>query len=138
MVILHTALVTRRLHEGDDSAKVLGQAVFDIFCTDMDRSMRELGVGDMAVPKKMRRLGEAFYGRAAAYDAGLADASSDGLAKAIGRNVFSEDEVGEGARALAGYVVDAAAKLGGTPLTAFAEAALLFPDPDTYMAVAST
>jgi cytochrome b pre-mRNA-processing protein 3 len=39
----------------------------------MDASLRELGVGDLAVPKRMRAMGEAFYGRAAVYDAALVE-----------------------------------------------------------------
>ena len=55
-------------------AAELGQALFDRFCRDMDDSMREMGVGDLAVPRKMRRIGEAFYGRQAAYRAALCGA----------------------------------------------------------------
>ena len=43
----------------------LGQGVFDLFCRDMDASMREMGVGDLTVPRKMRRIGAAFYERQA-------------------------------------------------------------------------
>ena len=50
----------------------LGQGVFDRFCQDMDDNLREMGVGDLTVPKEMRRMGEAFYGRAQAYRAALA------------------------------------------------------------------
>ena len=50
----------------------VGQALFDHFCRDMDASLREMGVGDLAVPREMQRMGEAFYGRKAAYDAALA------------------------------------------------------------------
>ena len=50
----------------------LGQAVFDHFCSDMDANLREMGVGDMAVPRKMKAIAEAFYGRKRAYDAALA------------------------------------------------------------------
>ena len=48
----------------------LGQELFDLFCHDMDANMREMGVGDLAVPEEMRRVGEAFYGRQAAYQTG--------------------------------------------------------------------
>ena len=49
----------------------LSQALFDRFCEDMDANLREMGVGDLAVPKRMRAFGEAFYGRAVAYDLAL-------------------------------------------------------------------
>src|SRR6476660_9122950 len=70
MVILHSALVLRHLR-ADDAAKAVAQEVFDLFCADMDRSLRELGVGDLAVGKRMREMAGIFYGRADAYDNAL-------------------------------------------------------------------
>src|SRR5438105_12562141 len=75
MIVLHAALFFRRLRGESNADRALGQSVFDLFCRDMDHSLREIGVGDLAVPKHMLRLAEAFYGRAAAYD--LAIASDD-------------------------------------------------------------
>ena len=74
MILLHVALVFRRLNGGAErgSDRALGQAIFDLFCQDMDDNLREMGVGDLAVPRTMRRIGEAFYGRQAAYEAALA------------------------------------------------------------------
>src|ERR1700761_506939 len=61
MISLHLALVLRRLGTERD-AKVFSQALFDLFFKDMDRSLREMGAGDLAVPKKIRKMGEIFYG----------------------------------------------------------------------------
>src|SRR5262245_14569110 len=72
MVVAHLALLWRRLRDIDPEAKALGQELFDLFCTEMDRSFREMGVGDLAVPKRMRRMAEAYYGSAAAYENALA------------------------------------------------------------------
>src|SRR5262249_18838863 len=76
MIVLHLALVCRRLGraQGPDQApaRSVSQAVFDMFCRDMDHNLREMGVSDIGVPKKMRKLGEAFYGRLDAYDRALA------------------------------------------------------------------
>jgi cytochrome b pre-mRNA-processing protein 3 len=66
----------------------LGQKLFDAFCQDLDDNLREMGVGDLAVPKRMRRFGEAFYGRRAAYGAALAAAGTQELEKALARNIF--------------------------------------------------
>ena len=71
MIMLHTVLFLWRLEGEAPPVRRLGQALFDHFCRDMDASMREMGVGDLAVPRKMRRIGEAFYGRQAAYRAAL-------------------------------------------------------------------
>ena len=50
-----------------------------------------MGVGDTAVPKRMKKLGEAFYGRAHAYDAALDAGDEDALAAALGRNVIGQE-----------------------------------------------
>ncbi len=55
----------RRLGRGDDTAKAVGQGVFDVFCDEMDDALRELGVKDTSVGKRMRALAEAYYGRTA-------------------------------------------------------------------------
>src|SRR5215207_2071372 len=72
MIVLHTVLVLSRLEAEVTSARPLGQALFDHFCSDMDANLREMGVGDMAVPRKMKAIAEAFYGRKRAYEAALA------------------------------------------------------------------
>ena len=71
LIVLHLALVLDRLAEVP-ALRGLGQGIFDRFCQDMDHNLREMGVGDLTVPKQMRRMGEAFYGRAKAYREALA------------------------------------------------------------------
>ena len=107
MVLLHVVLLLRRLNEEPDGAPC-GQAVFDLFCQDMDDNLREMGVGDLAVPREMQRIGEAFYGRQAAYVGALASSDPQALVEVLKRNVL---EGGEGAEALAGYVRAAAEAL---------------------------
>src|SRR5262245_52557044 len=67
MIVLHAVLVLSRLEAEGASVRPLGQALFDHFCSDMDASLREMGVGDMAVPRKMKAIAGAFYGRRRAY-----------------------------------------------------------------------
>src|SRR3990172_4805977 len=62
MITLHTILLLDRLEGEPDAIRGLGQELFDAFCRDMDANLREMGVGDLAVPRKMRGIGEAFYG----------------------------------------------------------------------------
>src|SRR5512135_239165 len=76
LIVLHLVLAFDRLTQ-DPVLPRLGQGVFDRFCQDMDHNLREMGIGDLKVPKEMRRIGEAFYGRAQAYRAALA-ATADG------------------------------------------------------------
>src|SRR6478752_5177951 len=66
LLVLHIAFVLDRLAD-DPELRHLGQAIFDLFCKDMDHNLREMGVGDLSVPKEMQRIGEAFYGRAQAF-----------------------------------------------------------------------
>jgi len=111
MVVLHLMLISRRLQSGGEPARKVGQDVFDHFCRDMDKSLRELGVGDLSVPKHMRRVGEAYYGRAKAYEPGLSTANSEALAEAVARTVFPDDSQPEAAIGLAAYAVAAAGRL---------------------------
>src|SRR5436190_15734626 len=73
MVVLHVYLVFRRLALAGAVARAQGQEVFDLFIEDMDASMRELGVGDLSVPRKVRAMAEGYFGRAGVYDAALRD-----------------------------------------------------------------
>ena len=108
LLLLHLWMVLRHLGTLPGGAD-LSQALFDEFCADMDANLREMAVGDLAVPKKMQKVGEAFYGRAAAYDMALTD-SGEALALAISRNVLDGEHI-EQARRLAAYALKAMASL---------------------------
>src|SRR5690348_5864237 len=111
LLLLHLWMVLRRLRPIAGGVE-LAQALFDRFCADMDANLREMGVGDLAVPKRMRAFGEAFYGRSAAYDLALSD-SSDALAEALCRNIL-DGKTMENARRLASYTEAAIARLADT------------------------
>ncbi|MFL6832146.1 MAG: ubiquinol-cytochrome C chaperone family protein [Xanthobacteraceae bacterium] len=128
MIMLHTVLLLRRLEGEPPPIRALGQGLFDRFCRDMDDSMRELGVGDLAVPGNMRRIGEAFYGRQAAYREALAAADDERLAAALQRNVFAGASKHQPASELAVYVREAARRLAAQD--GFERAQLAFPDPE--------
>lgn len=130
MIVLHLVLVLRRLRVGQ-SPGPLGQQLFDRFCQDMDDNFREMGVGDLAVPKRMRRVAESFYGRAKVYEAALASGNAAALEDAVSRNVFGQAEPPLGARRLAAYMLDAAARLDARADDALGRAELDFPDPET-------
>lgn len=140
MIVLHLALVCRRLGrpEGLDqaSAQALSQDVFDMFCRDMDHNLREMGVGDLSVPKKMQKLGEAFYGRLEVYDRALAAGDDDELAGALARNVLGEGAPAGAARRLAAYVRAAAQCLDAAPIALLGDGEPGFPDPATTPALA--
>lgn len=132
MVVLHTILVCHRLKAGGEVERALSQDVFDAFLADMDRTLREIGVGDLSVPKKMKKIGAAFYGRAAAYDSGLAAPDDAALADALARNILDQGSGTGDPRhaALARYVRAAAVTLSQTPLDVLTRGELHFPAPD--------
>jgi cytochrome b pre-mRNA-processing protein 3 len=127
LLLLHTALVVGRLMR-EDEGKAAGQALFDLFCADMDDNLREMGIGDLSVPKHMKRVGEAFYGRTQAYEKALAAGDDTALIDAVGRNVYGGSG-GDAAQHLAAYIRRAAAQLELQPVAGIAAGSLTFPDP---------
>jgi cytochrome b pre-mRNA-processing protein 3 len=101
LLVLHLWMVLRRLGPASNPNR-LAQRLFDHFCSDMDANLREMGVGDLTVPKRMQKFGEAFYGRSTAYDAALAT-GHEALAQALCKNVLNGTRL-EQARQLAVYV----------------------------------
>lgn len=89
LVSLHVALLIRRLRRDEDArGPKLAQAVFDAMFADMDLNLREMGVGDLSVGKKVRQAWEAFHGRALAYETALDSPEDGALAAALARNVW--------------------------------------------------
>jgi cytochrome b pre-mRNA-processing protein 3 len=125
LLLLHLWMVLRRFRSVDGAAEV-SQALFDHFCADMDANLREMGVGDLAVPKRMQAFGEAFYGRGAAYDAAFAD--DEALALAFCKNVLNGEGM-ENARRLATYAKRMLAHLDRVDDAALLAAAWTFPAP---------
>jgi cytochrome b pre-mRNA-processing protein 3 len=127
LVLLHLWLVLRRL-KSVGSGTALSQALFDHFCTDMDDNLREMGIGDQAVPRRMRAFGEAFYGRTAAYDMALSE-GTEALAGALCRNVLDGERMGQ-ARQLAAYAEAAMADLARLDDATLLGGAWRFPLPE--------
>jgi cytochrome b pre-mRNA-processing protein 3 len=126
MLILHLWLVLRRL-QAVEGGNGMSQALFDRFCADMDDNLREMGVGDLTVPKRMQAFGEAFYGRSAAYDLAF-EAGDEDLAQALSKNVFNGEGL-DGARALAAYVRETSDVLTKLADEAVRKGAWTFPKP---------
>jgi cytochrome b pre-mRNA-processing protein 3 len=113
VLTLHVVLVLRRLRQLPTPADAIAQDLVDAFFRHLDGSLRELGVGDLGVPKRMKRLGEAFNGRSRAYDRDLDAAEDAALARTLARNVLGTDEPGHD---LASYARNAEAELAGIGL----------------------
>ncbi len=131
MIALHMVLLLNRLEGEGPDLRGLGQGVFDLFCADMDASMREMGVGDLAVPRKMRRIGAAFYDRQAQYRQALTAPEDGPLIDALARSVFDGALHSEGAVRLARYLRSAARALATQEAAAFARAGVRFPVPES-------
>jgi cytochrome b pre-mRNA-processing protein 3 len=129
LLVLHLALVLDRLAD-EPQLRELGQALFDHFCTDMDHNLREMGIGDLSVPKHMQRVGEAFYGRARAYRAGLANGSQQALVEALERNIYGQEANNRAAAArLAAYIRETVGELRAQPASQVLAGKITMLDP---------
>ncbi len=117
MISLHMALLFRRLrHEGAEATE-FSQAVLDLFFKDMDRSLREMGAGDLAVPKKIQKMGNIFFGLMTSLNEALDRDDRPGVEAVLTRNVFAESTPPHVAE-LAAYLFAEAAQLAGQPAEA--------------------
>ena len=112
---LHVVLVLHRLKGQGAAATEVSQGLFDTYLLALDDALREMGVGDLSVGKKMRKLGEAFYGRAKAYQVALEENDRAALTALIGRTVYA-DQNSAAADQLADYVQRSAALMAGARL----------------------
>jgi cytochrome b pre-mRNA-processing protein 3 len=153
LIVLHLVLVLGQSgppvgqdgRQADGAGRAIGQKLFDAFCRDLDDNLREMGVGDLTVPKRMRGFAEAFYGRQAAYLAALESPDPRELENALARNIFDEAKAGDEP----GY---GAVQIGALRLAAYVRAAIsqfeardqfeaelwrgqvIFPDPEAIPA----
>ena len=114
---LHVLLLTMRLRDEGGRGTEAGQELFDTYVSALDHALRELGVGDISVGKKMRKLGEALYGRMTAWEAALQAGDAAALAQSLARNVY-EDETSTHATALAEYALASRRALAGQAFAA--------------------
>jgi len=119
LIGLHAFLLIRRLRRLPPPGPALAQAVFDAMFSDMDINLRELGVGDLAVGKRVRVMWEAFHGRCAAYEAAMQEGDPATLAAALARNIWRGEAAG-GAPDLARLAFAQDRHLAGQPLSRLA------------------
>lgn len=92
LVCLHVGLLIRRLRAASDKqADALGQAVFDAMFADMDVNLREMGIGDLSVGKRVKMLWEGFHGRTTSYAEALDAQDAAALAGALERNIWVKE-----------------------------------------------
>lgn len=140
LIALHLWLEVTRLHRPAGGEETLAGAALDleerllaVHFADMDQALREMGVGDLGVGKKIKAMAQAFYGRAAAYDAAFEvlrqSGRADEVRAALDRNVYREAAPSEAAlNWLTDYAVAARRLMDGQALPALLEGRVLFPD----------
>ena len=125
MISLHLALLFRRLRAETGAQKEFSQAVFDLFFKDMDRSLREMGVGDLGVPKRIQKMGNIFFGLLAAMNDPMDQGDTVGLQAVLSRNVF-DGATGPHVEALAEYLLAEDRALAAQPVEAITGGSLNF------------
>lgn len=103
MIVLHASLLFRRLKGEGPKTLESAQQVLDLFFKDMDRSIREMGVSDVSVPRKMKKIGAAYNGRYKVYDTALGADNREAFAAALVRNVYLNEPDPIGLAALVDY-----------------------------------
>lgn len=129
LLTLHAGLVLRRLAKLDGVADDISQDLVNSVFAHFDDTLREMGLSDIAVAKRLKAMGSAFYGRSAAYAAALDRGSAADLAAALSRNVYraAGQDAAPKADALARHVVALDAALAAIPLERFATGGFRFP-----------
>lgn len=129
LVGLYAALLILRLEAEPPPGHALAQAVFDAMFSDMDVNLREMGVGDLSVGKRVKAMWTAFHGRAAAYAAALAASDPGALETALARNVWRGDPPAGMAAPLARLVRAEQQNLAEQQLAALAAGSVRFLSP---------
>lgn len=130
MIALHMFLVLHRLKKEGKAGANLAQDLFDLMFADMDRNLRELGTGDLAVGKRIKTLAQGLYGRVVAYERGLAPDADASLRDSLSRNVFSGTPVhGAGLDGLTDYLRRAADSLATQDFAEIAGGHVVFVVP---------
>ena len=119
MLALHVYLVVHRLQQDSGAEGDLPRLLPERMFREIDRALRENGISDMGVPRRVKKMASAFYGRAQAYE--TAKESRKELVDALTRNVFPEAETGEGAEKLASYMNACMERLGAQTIEQITE-----------------
>jgi len=127
MLSLHMFLFQHRLRGEEGASQAIAQILIDEFFLDIDHSLRELGISDIGVPKRMKKLAKMYYGRTAAYSDSLDRGDVASLAAALTRNVRPDTEAWPEAGALADYVLRVEKDLASQPSAQIQAGKLSFP-----------
>ncbi|HEY0291053.1 MAG TPA: ubiquinol-cytochrome C chaperone family protein [Hansschlegelia sp.] len=127
LIVLHVSLYLRRLSGEGPEAAARAQGVLDAMFASLDASLREMGIGDLTVPKKIKAMASSFYDGLALYDAALSSGDREALASALRRIVYRDAGAGDGPERLADYVALAADALSAQPVDTLVSTGPSFP-----------
>lgn len=129
MLSIAMILFFRRTARSAASGQELAQEIVDAFFQDIDHSIRELGIGDQGVPKRMKKLAGMFYGRLESYAAALDGADRDALAQALLRNIHPAAGDMAPMHGLAAWMIAAETELAAVPEDEIARGMAVLPVP---------
>lgn len=136
MIVLHAFLVFRRLKSGDEGARAFAQALFDHMFADIDYNLRELGVGDLSVGKKVKAMASDFYGRVSVYEQALDAADDAALVQVLQRNLYDGEDPGPGRtgpiQAMAAYMKREDSALAARPIDGLLAGTVTFGPPPAF------
>ncbi|MGR8960524.1 ubiquinol-cytochrome C chaperone family protein [Rhizobium leguminosarum] len=115
MLSIAMILFFRRTRASATSGQEIAQEIVDAFFQDIDYSIRELGIGDNSVPKRMKKLAGMFYGRLEAYSKAMDTGDAEALAVALQRNIYPETSAPADMTGLAGWMMAAESHLSAVP-----------------------
>ncbi len=136
MILLHAFIIFRKLKTGGEATEPFSQALFDLMFADMDLNLRELGVGDMGLARRVPKMAEAFYGRIKAYEEGLGTDDEDATLKAaLDRNLYRKTPVSdESLGKMAAYLRREIDQMDKTDLSSLQNGQASFGPPPTVKA----
>ena len=110
LVILHSFIIFQYFIEIDDKKNELSQSLFDFMFNDFENNLREMGFGDIAVNKRMKKFISAFYGRILSYSNSYAEYKENNsllnFSLAIKKNIYNNKNISdEKVNLISNYVV---------------------------------
>lgn len=129
LISIMLILYFRRTRSSAQSGQEIAQSIIDAFFEDLDHSFRELGVGDLSIPKRMKKFAGMFYGRLQSYAAALDEKNEADLAEALARNLHPQASPVPEMTGLARYMLQADQTLRDIPEAVIETGSLAMPAP---------
>ncbi|HZG26972.1 cytochrome b pre-mRNA-processing protein 3 [Ensifer adhaerens] len=130
MLTIILILYFRRTATSERSGQEIAQEIIDYFFEDIDHSIRELGVGDTGVPKRVKKFARMYYGRLESYAGALDNGDLEALKAALRRNIRPDESDAPDMAALASYMIEAETALKAVSEDSIATGSALLMEPE--------